>query len=102
MSPSAMAKSPMSASGRLAGSTQVAGWAPSVSMRLAARMAAGAKRAPGRLVVPMSSGMPAMTSGAALSAFRMPRKLGWVAKVGVLIDVGSGAAGPIVQGEAGE
>ena len=54
-------KSPMSETGMLAGSTQCSGWSPSVSIRLARRIAAGPSRVPERLVVPMSIGMPAIT-----------------------------------------
>ena len=47
-------KSPMSATDSAAGSIRQPGWSPSTSMRLACRMAAGPKRAPLRLVTPMS------------------------------------------------
>ena len=52
----------MSATFIAAGSIQNSGCSPSVSMRLARRIAYGPSRAPARLVVPMSSGTPATTS----------------------------------------
>src|SRR5579875_2031747 len=54
-------------------------------MRLAWRIAAGPKRAPGRLEVARSNGMPAMTIAASRSLRSRPRKLGRVAKVGMLV-----------------
>jgi hypothetical protein len=60
MSPRAISKSPISATDKAAGSIQERGWAPSTSMRLACRIACGPPRAPLRLVVPISSGTPAM------------------------------------------
>ena len=59
------------------------GWAPSTSMRLARRIAAGPSRAPVRLVVPISSGMPATVKAAARSVRARPRNPAGVAKVGV-------------------
>ena len=73
MSPSAIRKLPMSASNKVSGSANVRGWAPSLSIRLACRMAWGPKRAPLRLVVPMSNGMPAMQIAAAGSSRSSPR-----------------------------
>jgi hypothetical protein len=69
----------MSASGMVAGSTQCRGCAPSVSIRLACRIADGPKRAPLLLVVPRSSGMPATQIGAARSLRATPRNVGGTA-----------------------
>src|SRR5262245_58221009 len=52
-------------------------------MRLAWRIAAGPKRAPGRLEVPRSNGMPAMQIAASVFVRSRPRKLGLVANVGI-------------------
>ena len=66
----------MSARFIVAGSIQNSGCSPSVSMRLARRMACGPSRAPARLVVPMSSGTPVTTKSAPGSPRVMPRKPG--------------------------
>ena len=52
-------------------------------MRLACRIATGPKRAPLRLVVPMSNGMPAIWNAASPGDRDRPRKVDGVAKVGV-------------------
>ena len=70
---------------KVAGSTQNSGCAPSVSMRLARRMACGPSRAPARLVVPISSGTPATTKSASRSLRVTPRKPGGIANVGVSV-----------------
>ena len=77
----------MSATFIAAGSTQNSGCAPSVSIRLARRIAWGPSRAPARLVVPISSGTPATTNSAPGSLRVMPRKPGAVAKVGTSVIV---------------
>ncbi len=77
-----MRKSPISESSNCAGSIQAVGCAPSTSIRLAWRMACGPKRAPLRLVVPISSGMPAMEIAASRSRRPIPRNEGGTAKVG--------------------
>ncbi len=72
----------MSATFSAAGSIQNSGCAPSVSIRLARRIACGPSRAPARLVVPMSSGTPATINSVAGSLQAIPRNPGAVAKVG--------------------
>ena len=84
ISPSAMRKSPMSATDCAAGSIHQWGWSPSTSMRLACRIAAGPKRAPLRLVVPISNGIPAMQNEASVPRRSIARKLGGSAKVGTV------------------
>jgi len=51
-------------------------------MRLAWRIAAGPKRAPGRFEVPRSKGIPATQIAASALVRSTPRKVGRVAKVG--------------------
>src|SRR6202011_3718537 len=82
MSPCAMRKSPISARSIFSISAHDAGWSPSTSMRLAWRIAAGPKRAPGRFEVPRSKGMPATQIVASAVERSRPRKVGRVAKVG--------------------
>ncbi len=64
---------------------ECSGWSPSVSMRLARRIACGPSRAPARLVVPMSSGMPATTYAASRLVRVTERKFDEAAKVGVSV-----------------
>jgi len=60
ISPSAISNSPRSERSSDAGGAPVIGCRSSVNIRAAARMARGPSRGPARLVVPISSGKPAM------------------------------------------
>ena len=82
ISPSAIRKSPISDSINFETLIHAVGCAPSTSIRLAWRMACGPKRAPLRLVVPISSGMPAIEIAASRSRRPNPRNPGGTAKVG--------------------
>src|SRR5690349_15151622 len=69
-------------------------------MRLACRIAWGPPRAPLRLVVAMSSGMPATHNAASRSWRETPMKVGGMAKVGVPMAAADKASGPPLQPSA--